>query len=119
MEFNRGCISLLWLPQQNTTDRVFQTTGIYFLTVSGKSAFWLADSYLLAIPSYSPSLVCARGEKVCALVSLIRTLILSDHGPTLVTLTLIISLEAPSSNITLQETGLQHKNFRGTEAFSP
>lgn len=61
----------------------------------------------------------AQEEKVCSLASLIRTLILSDQGPALVTLTVMISLEAPSSNIATEEIELQHKNFKGTQIFSP
>lgn len=61
----------------------------------------------------------AQEEKVCSLASLTRTLILSDQSPTLLTLTLIISLEAPSSNIATGEIELQHKNFKGAQTFSP
>lgn len=50
---------------------------------------------------------------------LIRTLILSDQDPTLMTpFNINYSLEAPSPNTVLRVLGFQHVNFTGTQTLS-
>ena len=81
-------------------------------------SFWLADGHLLTVCSHDLSSVCVRGEREQSflLSLLVRTLILSDQGPTLMTsFNLNYFLEGPFLNTAIWGLGLQHMNLgRGT-----